>query len=112
VASSLLNVGQQVGGALGLAVLGTVARSAVADSLRSQAAAAAAAAKTAAVHLSTAQAAALQKAAANHALATGFSKGYIVSAGIMLLALIITLAAIRVRREDLSGVNPMAAAAD
>jgi hypothetical protein len=83
---------------LGLAVLGTVAWSAVANSLRSQAAAAAAAAKTAAVHLSAAQAAALQKAAANHALATRFSQGYIVSAGIMLLALIITLVAIRVRR--------------
>ncbi len=111
VASSLLNVGQQVGGALGLALLGTVAWSAVANSLRSQAAAAAAAAKTASVHLSAAQAAALQKAAANHALATGFSKGYIVAAGIMALALVITLVTIRVRREDLSGVNPMAAPA-
>ena len=112
VASSLLNVGQQVGGALGLAVLGTVAWTAVANSLHSQAAAAAAAAKTATVHLSAAQAAALQHAAANHALATGFSKGYIVSAGIMLLALVISLVAIRVTREDLSGVNPMAAPAD
>jgi EmrB/QacA subfamily drug resistance transporter len=112
VASSLLNVGQQVGGALGLALLGTVAWSAVANSLRSQAAAAAAAAKTAAVHLSSAQAAALQKAAANHALATGFSKGYVVSAGIMALALIITLVAIRVSRAELAGVNPMAAPAD
>src|SRR6266568_2422119 len=41
VASSMLNVGQQVGGSIGLAVLGTVAWSAVASSLRSQAAAAA-----------------------------------------------------------------------
>ncbi len=112
VASSLLNVGQQVGGALGLAILGTVAWSAVANSLHSQAAAAAAAAKHATVHLSTAQQAALQKAAANHALAHGFSQGYIVSAGIMLLGLIIALAAIRVTREDLSGINPMAAPAD
>ena len=111
VASSLVNVGQQVGGAVGLAVLGTVAWSAVANSLRSQAAAAAAA-KTATVHLSAAQAAALQKAAANHALAHGFSQGYLVSAGIMLLALIITLALIRVRRVDLAGVDPMAAPAD
>jgi predicted MFS family arabinose efflux permease len=112
VASSLLNVGQQVGGALGLAVLGTVAWSAVANSIHSQAAAAAAAAKTATVHVSAAQAAALQKAATNHALAHGFSQGYIVSAGIMLVALIITLAAIRVTRADLSGVNPLAAPAD
>ena len=44
VASSLLNTGQQVGGAIGLAALGTVAWRAVADSARSQIAAAAAAA--------------------------------------------------------------------
>jgi EmrB/QacA subfamily drug resistance transporter len=112
VASSLVNVGQQVGGAVGLAVLGTVAWTAVADSLRSQAAAAAAAAKTATAHLSAAQTAALAKAATNHALATGFSKGYIVAAGIMALALIITLITIRVKRQDLSGVNPMAAPSD
>ena len=112
VASSLVNVGQQVGGAVGLAVLGTVAWSAVANSLRSQAAVAAAAAKTATVHLSTAQQAALQKAASNHALAHGFSQGYLVSAGIMALALIITVVLIRVKREDLSGINPMAAPAD
>ena len=112
VASSLLNVGQQVGGALGLAVLGTVAWSAVASSLRSQAAAAAAAAKTASVHLSAAQAAAAQKAATDHALAHGFSQAYIVAAGIMALALVITLVTIRVTRQDLSGVNPMAAPSD
>jgi EmrB/QacA subfamily drug resistance transporter len=112
VASSLLNVGQQVGGALGLAILGTVAWSAVANSLHSQAAAAAAAAKHATVHLSAAQQATLQKAAANHALAHGFSQGYVVSAGIMLLALIIAVVAIRVTREDLSGINPMAAPTD
>jgi predicted MFS family arabinose efflux permease len=112
VASSLLNVGQQVGGALGLAVLGTVAWSAVANSLRSQAAAAAVAAQHATVHLSAAQQAALAKAAGNHALAHGFSQGYIVSAGIMAVALIITLVMIRVKREDLAGINPMAAPAD
>ena len=45
-------------------------------------------------------------------LAHGFSQGYVVSAGIMLLALVIALVAIRVTREDLSGVNPMAAPTD
>jgi len=108
VASSLLNTGQQVGGSIGLAILGTVAWSAVANSLHAQAAAAAAAAKHA-VHLSAAQQATLQKAISDHALSTGFSKGYLVSAGIALLALIITLVAIRVKREDLAGINPMAA---
>src|SRR5229473_674422 len=46
-ASSLLNVGQQVGGSIGLALLGTVAWSAVATSLRSQTASAVVAAKAA-----------------------------------------------------------------
>jgi predicted MFS family arabinose efflux permease len=103
VASSLLNTGQQVGGSIGLAVLGTVAWSAVSNSMRSQAA------SIAGQHLAPAKAAAAQHAATAHALASGFSKGYLVSAGIALLALIITLVAIRVRREDLAGVNPMAA---
>jgi hypothetical protein len=111
LASSLLNTGQQVGGAIGLAILGTVAWSAVANSIHSQAAAAGAAAKHA-VHLSAAQQAAVQKAITDHAFSTGFSKGYLVSAGIALLALIITLVAIRVKREDLSGINPMAAPVD
>jgi hypothetical protein len=113
VASSLLNTGQQVGGSIGLAVLGTVAWSAVANSIGSQAAAAAAAAKHhAAVHLPAAKAAALPKAVTDHALSVGFAKGYEVSAGIALLALIITVIAIRVKRSDLAGINPMAAPVD
>ena len=108
VASSLLSTGQQVGGALGLAILGTVAWSAVANSIHSQAAAAAAA-QHATVHLSADQQAAAQNAMINHALAHGFSQGYLLSAGIMLLGLVITLAAIRVKRPDLTGINAMAA---
>jgi hypothetical protein len=113
VASSLLNTGQQVGGSIGLAVLGTVAWSAVANNIRAQAAAAAAAAKHhAAVHVSAAKAAAVQKAVTDHAVSVGFAKGYEVSAGIAMLALVITVIAIRVRRSDLAGINPVAAPAD
>jgi EmrB/QacA subfamily drug resistance transporter len=112
VASSLLNVGQQIGGSIGLAILGTVAWSAVATSIHSQAAAAAAATKHASTHLSAAAQAAAQKGILAHAYSTGFAKGYIVSAGIALLGLVITLLAIRVKREDLAGINPMAAPAD
>jgi hypothetical protein len=103
VASSLVNVGQQVGGSIGLAVLGTVAWSAVASSLRSQAAAAA----RAGVHATGARAAAAQAQMYHHALATGFSRGYLVSAGFLVLAAIIALAMIRVSRQDLSGAGPM-----
>jgi EmrB/QacA subfamily drug resistance transporter len=105
VASSLLNVGQQVGGSIGLAVLGTVAWSAVASSVRSQTVSAAA---KAAGHPLTA---ATQKQITDHALATGFSRGFLFSAAVGLLALIIAVAAIRVTRKDLSGVDPMAAPA-
>jgi hypothetical protein len=112
VASSLVNTGQQVGGSIGLAILGTVAWSAVANSIHSQTAAATAAAKHATVHLSAAQQAAAVRVVTDHAYSVGFSKGYLVSAGIALLALIITLVTIRVKREDLAGVNPMAAPVD
>ena len=109
VASSLLNTGQQVGGSIGLAVLGTVAWSAVASSMRS---AAAAAAHAPAAHLTPAATKAAQTAVANHALAHGFSLGYLVSSGIALLMLVIAVATIRIKREELAGINPMAAPAD
>jgi len=110
VASSLVNTGQQIGGSIGLALLGTVAWSAVANNVRSQTAAAkAAAAKagTPAHPLTHAQAAALQTSIYNHALTVGFSRGFLVSAGIALLAFVVTVITIRVKREDLAGVNPM-----
>jgi hypothetical protein len=56
--------------------------------------------------------AATQTQIQHHALATGFSHGFLVCATIGPLALIIALAAIRVTREDLSGVDPLAAPAD
>jgi predicted MFS family arabinose efflux permease len=112
LASSLPNVGQQVGGAIGLAILGTVAWTVVADTARNSAAAAKTAATAAAraghpQHLTAAQAQAAQTGLYDHALATGFSRGFIVSAGIMVLALVVAIILIRIRRQDLAGVNPM-----
>jgi hypothetical protein len=112
LASSLVNTGQQVGGSIGLALLGTVAWTVVADTARSSAAAARTAALAAAraghpLHQSAAQAKAVIY---DHALAVGFSRGFEVSAAIMLIALIVTVAMIRVTRQDLAGVQPMPAA--
>jgi EmrB/QacA subfamily drug resistance transporter len=90
VAASLLNTGQQVGGAIGLAALGTIAWTTVADSLRN-----------AGRHPGTSQA-----QLTVHALATGFSRGFLAAAGIALLGLVIALATIRVRRQDLTGTRP------
>jgi EmrB/QacA subfamily drug resistance transporter len=105
LASSLLNTGQQVGGSIGLALLGTVAWTVVSNAARSSAASAAAAARSG--HPLQGTAAQIKTAIYDHALAVGFSRGFEVSAGIALLALIITIAVIRVKREDLAGVQPM-----
>jgi EmrB/QacA subfamily drug resistance transporter len=79
VASSLVNTGRQVGGALGLAVLGTVAWTVTADSARSRAAGV------------------TQAAAYNHALAAGLDRAFLVAAGIAVLILVTAVVAIRGR---------------
>ena len=101
VASSLLNTAQQVGGAIGLALLGTVAWTAVANSVRTQVAHAAAAGRP------------LPKPGApppasiyEHALTVGFSRAFVVAAGIGLLAVLIAIATIRVSRQELAGAGP------
>jgi EmrB/QacA subfamily drug resistance transporter len=111
VASSLVNTGQQVGGSIGLAILGTVAWTLVASTARhsvavAKATAVQAAAAGHAIHPTAAQIAAFKKAVTDHSLAVGFSRGFEVSAGIAVLALIITLIMIRVTKEDLQGVQP------
>jgi EmrB/QacA subfamily drug resistance transporter len=105
VASSLLNTAQQVGGAIGLAVLGTVAWTTVADSTRTQVAHAAAAAAKAGRPVPK-PGAPLPVSIYDHALTAGFSRAFLVAAGIGLLALLIAIATIRVRRQDLSGAAP------
>ena len=99
VAASLRNTGQQVGGAIGLALLGTVAWTVVANSIHAQAAHAQAAAAHTGRPAHPSRAAV--SAAYHHALAAGFSRAYLVAAGIMLLALAITIVAIRIQRGDL-----------
>jgi EmrB/QacA subfamily drug resistance transporter len=93
-AASLLNAGRQVGGSLGLAVLGTVAWTVVADSSRAHAAAARA---------GTRVSAAWQAAAYRQALAAGFDRAFVAGAAIAVLILVVAIAAIRVRRADLAG---------
>ena len=97
VASSLLNTGQQLGGSTGLALLGTVAWTVVAHSIHAQAAVAARAGHP------PRPGGPLAAAIYNHALATGFARGFLVAAAIALLTLIINTATIRIRRADLAG---------
>ena len=111
VASSLLNTAQQVGGAIGLALLGTVAWTAVANSVRTQVAAAAAGGPGQSGAAKAGQP--LPKPGSpppasiyDHALTVGFSRAFAVAAGIALLALLIAIATIRVRRQELAGAAP------
>ena len=104
VASSLLNTGQQVGGAIGLAGLGTVTWTAVAGSVRSQVAHAAAAGSGHGPGLAQ-PGSRLPAAIYSNALATGISRGFLVASGIALAALVIALVSIRVSRADLAGAG-------
>jgi len=96
VAASLLNAGRQVGGSIGLAVLGTVAWTVVADSARAQAAGAVRA-------VSPAATARWQAAAYRHALAVGFDRAFLVAAVLAVLVVLVAFVTIRVRRADLAG---------
>jgi hypothetical protein len=91
VASSLLNAGRQVGAAIGLAVLGTVAWTVAANGARAHPAA------------GPTSRTAMAQAAYRHALAAGFDRAFGVGAGIAVLLLVIAIVAIRVRRADLNG---------
>jgi hypothetical protein len=99
VAASLRNTGQQVGGSIGLAVLGTVAWTVVANTVRDQMAQAANAATQTGQSGQPSHSA--LTAIYHHALTTGFSRAFAVAAAAMVLALIIAIVSIRVRRADL-----------
>jgi hypothetical protein len=97
LASSLINTGQVVGGSIGLAILGTVAWTVVVNTARNAAHAAGSAAHAAD---------SAQVSISGHALAAGFSRGFEVSAAIMVLALVVAAIMIRVSRQDLTGAQP------
>ncbi len=106
VASSLLNTGQQVGGAIGLAALGTVTWTAVSDNVKHQAATAAQAAHSAghsAAQLPAKAVGGVPASVLHNALAFGIARGFLLAAGIAVVALIVTAATIRLRRSDIAG---------
>jgi hypothetical protein len=100
LASSLLNTGQQVGGSIGLALLGMVA-----NSIHAQVKAAAAAAAKAGQPIHAAAGGHLPAAIYDHALSVGFSRGFLVSSGIALLGFLVTVVMIRIKRSDLAGAQ-------
>jgi EmrB/QacA subfamily drug resistance transporter len=99
VAASLRNTSQQVGGSIGLAVLSTVAFTAAARAMTGARAGHAALRARPSHEALT--------GIYHHALATGFARGLLAAAAIMLLALLITAATIRIRKADLVGASPL-----
>ena len=108
IASSLLNTGQQVGGAIGLAALGTVTWTVVSNNIKHHVAQAAAAAARAGHPLPAVKPGGAPPAGLLHeALTAGITRGFLVAAAIILAALVVVIATIRVTRADLSGVQVM-----
>jgi EmrB/QacA subfamily drug resistance transporter len=90
IASSMFNAGQQAGGAVGLAVIGSVAWTIVNHHIRH------ALARVPAGHAALAG-----SPLYGHALTAGVDAALTIGAAATVVALIVTLVAIRVRREDL-----------
>ena len=101
VASSMFNAGQQIGGAIGLAVIGSVAWTVVNRHVRDSLS------HVADGHnLAGPAAAGLGSPIYDHALSSGVTTALTMGAGATVLALIVTVIAIRVRREDLPDSPP------
>ena len=108
VASSGINIGQQLGGAIGLAAVGTIAWSSVAHSVTSQmtggvAVAGGIAARAGATTTSASSAVpGVPVAVLNHALTAGFSTAFSVAGSVVLLGFVVALIATWTGRWRLS----------
>ena len=99
-ASSLLNIGQQIGGSIGLAAIGTVAWTSVAHSVRSQMAAAVTTAGGASAATTSGAgaargAASLPPQVLYHALTVGFSTGLVIAGAVALSGFFVALVTTR-----------------
>ncbi len=91
-ASSLLNIGQQVGGSIGLAAIGTVAWTSVANSASDQMASAGGAAASGA-DATLSGAGGLPPQVLDHALTAGFSTGLVIAGVVVLSGFLVALIA-------------------
>jgi EmrB/QacA subfamily drug resistance transporter len=105
VASAVLNTTQQVGGALGLAALTTVANSAA--TARGRELAAGLQAQLASGQLPPDQAQAAVALARMEALTKGFTEAFVVGAGIMVIAAVLVIALLTTRHEELDAGVPV-----
>jgi predicted MFS family arabinose efflux permease len=90
-ASGLLNTGQQIGGAIGLAAIGSVAWTSVANSITSQMASGAGATAAATGAAASDATPAVPTSVLFSAMTTGFSTGLLVASGVVFAAFVVAL---------------------
>jgi EmrB/QacA subfamily drug resistance transporter len=102
IGSGVLNTMQQVGGALGLSLLSTIATQTITDRVSELSKAAAAAGG----QLTPDQLAAAQKVVAHQVFTEGSTDAFLVGAGLMILASLVTWAFLNVKHEELATDGP------
>ncbi|MCW2791078.1 MAG: drug resistance transporter, EmrB/QacA subfamily [Nocardioides sp.] len=104
IGSGVLNTMQQVGGALGLSLLSTIATQTITDRVSELSKAAAAAG----AHLTPDQLAAAQQVVAHQVFTEGSTDAFLFGAGLMVLASLVTWLFLNVKHEELATDGPEA----
>jgi len=106
IGSGVLNTMQQVGGALGLSLLGTIATQTIDDRVHVLGAAAAKAAAAGGPQLSAAQQKAAQLVAGHQVFTEGATAAFVLAAGLMVIASLVTWVFLNVKHEELATDGP------
>jgi len=109
IGSGVLNTMQQVGGALGLSLLGTVATQTIDDRVGVLSAAAEKVAAAGGPALSEAQQQAAQVVASHQVFTEGATAAFLLAAGLMLLASLVTWVFLNVKHQELATDGPQEA---
>ncbi len=106
IGSGVLNTMQQVGGALGLSLLGTIATQTIDDRVGILKGAAEQAAAAGGPTLSEAQQKAAEVIASHQVFTEGATAAFLLAAGLMLLASLVTWVFLNVKHEELATDGP------
>jgi predicted MFS family arabinose efflux permease len=106
IGSGVLNTMQQVGGALGLSLLGTIATQTIDDRVKVLGSAAAKAAAAGAPQLSEAQQKVAQMVASHQVFTEGATAAFVLAAVLMIIASAVTWIFLNVKHEELATDGP------
>jgi EmrB/QacA subfamily drug resistance transporter len=106
IGSGVLNTMQQVGGALGLSLLGTIATQTINDRVKEMAAAAHQAAAAGGPQMSQAQQQAAQAVASHQIFTEGATDAFLLGAGLMLVASLVAWVFLNVKHQELATDGP------